>query len=70
MGTVGAGVFEIRLKDASGIFRVFYIIKVEYGILVFHSFKKKTQKTPVHEIASGQKRLREFLRELKDESEE
>src|ERR1700688_2668555 len=48
IGTVGPGVFEVRVKEPSGIFRAFYVVKVEHGILVFHAFKKKSQKTPKH----------------------
>ena len=31
--------------------------------LIFHAFAKKTQKTPQHEIALAQKRLKEMLDE-------
>lgn len=68
MITVASGVFEIRVKEASGIFRAFYLIRVKHGILVFHAFKKKTQKTPKHEIETAQKRLSLFLEELADET--
>ncbi len=64
MKTVAAGVFEIRLKDASGIYRAFYLIKTELGILVFHSFKKKSQKTPQHELETARLRLNAYLKEL------
>ncbi|MCC6277566.1 MAG: type II toxin-antitoxin system RelE/ParE family toxin [Oligoflexia bacterium] len=67
MSTVAPGVFEIRLKDASGIYRAFYLIKVKHGILVFHSFKKKSRKTPKQEIETGRQRLNTFLEELKNE---
>ncbi len=56
------------MKDASGIFRVFYVIESEDGILVFHAFKKKTEQTPQKEIETAQKRLKFFLEELADES--
>ena len=69
MRTVAAGVFEIRLKDVSGIFRVFYLIKTEHGIVVFHSFKKKSQKTPLHEIETARLRLNAYLMELNNEIE-
>ncbi len=69
MRSVAVGCFEIRLKSADGIYRAFYIIKTEYGILLFHSFKKKTQKTPRQEIETGKKRLRSQLEELEDEKD-
>lgn len=58
---VGSGVSELRLKDANGIYRVFYITKISDKILVFHAFKKKTQKTPALEIELARKRLAEVL---------
>ena len=67
MRSVAPGCFEIRLKGNDGIYRAFYIVKTEYGILLFHSFKKKTQKTPLQEIESGKQRLKKQLKDLKDE---
>lgn len=67
MPSVAKGCSEIRLKDTSGIFRVFYLIESEDGILVFHAFKKKTEQTPQKEIETAQRRLKIFLRELEDE---
>lgn len=58
---VGQGVEEIRLKDAAGIYRVFYLARIENCVYVFHAFQKKTQKTPQKEIDLGRKRLKEFL---------
>ena len=67
VSTIELGVFEVRIKEASGVFRAFYVIKSEYGILVFHAFQKKSQKTPKHEIELGRQRLRLFMDELKNE---
>lgn len=64
MKSIASGCFEIRLKGADGIYRAFYILKTEVGILVFHSFKKKSQKTPQREIDTGKIRLKDFLKEL------
>ena len=61
MPSVSQGVHELRVKDSAGIYRVFYYIKSEHGILVFHVFTKKTQKTPLREIELARKRLREML---------
>jgi len=67
MKSIAPGCFEIRLKGADGIYRAFYILKTEVGILIFHSFKKKSQKTPIKEIDTGKIRLKEFLKELSNE---
>jgi len=61
MPDVEAGAYELRVRDADGIYRVFYYLKSEKGILVFHAFTKKTQATPQREITLGKKRLWEML---------
>jgi phage-related protein len=63
MPAVGAGVHELRVRDRSGIYRAFYVVKLRHGVLVFHAFEKKTQRTPPHEIKLGKKRLREMIDE-------
>ncbi len=63
MPSVGKGVEELRIKDSSGAYRVFYYARLHDRVLVFHAFQKKTQKTPQHEIEMGQKRLKELLDE-------
>ena len=63
MPSVAAGVEELRVKDRSGAYRVFYHTRLADSVLIFHAFAKKTQKTPPHEIALAQKRLREMLHE-------
>ena len=63
MSPVAAGVEELRVKDRSGAYRVFYYTKVADSVLIFHAFAKKTQKTPPHEIALAQKRLKEMFDE-------
>lgn len=67
MRSVSPGCSEVRLKDSTGIYRAFFVIETEYGILLFHSFKKKTQKTPQKEIDTAKKRLKAFLEELENE---
>ena len=63
MAIVGAGVNEIRLKDAAGIFRVFYIARFMEAVYVLHCFQKKTQKTDPRDIELGKKRFRELVEE-------
>ncbi len=61
MPEVFSGAYELRLRDESGIQRVFYYTKSERGILIFHAFTKKTNRTPPDEIELGRKRLKEML---------
>jgi phage-related protein len=59
MPSVASGVYELRLKDKGSAVRIFYFVKLDDAILVFHGFQKKTQKTPQHEIVVAWKRLKE-----------
>jgi phage-related protein len=43
--TVGQGVYEIRVRDTAGAFRVMYVAKFPEAVYVLHAFQKKTQKT-------------------------
>jgi phage-related protein len=61
MPQVCVGAYELRFRDQSGIQRIFYYLKSEKGILIFHAFIKKTQKTPSHEIEIGRRRLEEMI---------
>ena len=42
MTTIGPGVREIRIRDASGAFRVIYLATLPDRVLVLHAFQKKT----------------------------
>jgi phage-related protein len=64
MPAVAAGVEELRIRDSAGAFRVFYFVRDARGIVVFHAFVKKSQKTPKDEIETGRKRLKELLDEF------
>lgn len=58
MKTVGAGVREIRIREASGAFRVIYLATLVDRVLVLHAFQKKTQQTPQKDIELAEKRLK------------
>lgn len=47
---IAAGVHELRVKDENTAVRVLYFVKLAESVIVFHGFKKKTQKTPKREI--------------------
>lgn len=61
MPAVARGVSELRVKGEDGIFHVFYYAASAPGVLVFHAFAKKTQRTPQLEIELSRKRLKELL---------
>ena len=55
----GEGLFELRLKGAEGIARVFYCTLVGRRIVMLHGFVKKSAKTPLRERALAEARLKE-----------
>lgn len=64
MATVGPGVQEIRIRDASGAFRVIYVAKFADAVYVLHCFQKKTEKTSKADLDLATKRYRDLLKEL------
>jgi phage-related protein len=65
MPTIGKGVWELRITDEAGQFRVIYIAKLKDAVYVLHCFQKKTQKTAQKDLDISQKRLCELLQGLK-----
>ena len=55
----GEGLFELRLKGADGIARVFFCTLIGRRIMMLHSFIKKSQKTPQRELEVARKRMKE-----------
>jgi phage-related protein len=62
MPTIGAGVREIRIGDASGAYRVIYIAALPDAIHVLHAFQKKTQKTAQRDLDLASRRLKDLQR--------
>ena len=61
MPTIGKQVYELRLKDSSGIYRVIYFIKKKDAIYMVHAFVKKDQKTPKKSLDLAKKRIGKLL---------
>lgn len=61
MPSIGKGVHELRLKDASGIYRLIYVFVGQSNVWLIHGFKKTTQQTPHKNIELAKKRLKEVL---------
>lgn len=55
------GLWELRIKQSSNNYRVFYFSIKDNKIVLLHGFKKKTQKTPKKEIEIAIKRKQDFL---------
>jgi phage-related protein len=56
---MGGGLFELRIKAAEGIARVFYCTVVDRRIVVLHQFVKKSEKTPPKELETARRRMKE-----------
>ena len=61
MGSVGAGVCEIRVHTDHE-HRVFYVAKYDDAVSVLHAFEKRTRKTRAADIALARQRLRQIPR--------
>lgn len=61
MPTVGAGVRELRIRDATGAFRVIYLANLADAVYVLHCFQKKTEKTAKTDLDLAARRYRELL---------
>ena len=59
----GEGLFELRLKGAEGIARVFYCTLVGRRIVMLHGFVKKSAKTPLRDRILAEARMKEVKHE-------
>ena len=57
--------WELRIKSASDISRIFYFVAVGKSIVLLHGFVKKTQKTPNREIETANNYLEDYQRRNK-----
>lgn len=55
----GDGLFELRLKGAEGIARVFFCTLIRQRVVMLHSFVKKGEKTPPRERRIAETRMKE-----------
>lgn len=62
MKTIGAGVREIRVRDASGAFRVIFIATLEDAVYILHAFQKKTAATSKRDLDLAIARFRDLMR--------
>ena len=60
----GEGLFELRLKGAEGIARVFFCTLVGKRIVMLHSFIKKSDRTPMREREVAETRMKEIKRAI------
>lgn len=56
---MGGGLFELRIKAAEGIARVFYCTVIGRRIVFLHQFVKKSAKTPPKELQIARQRMKD-----------
>ena len=57
--SMGEGLFEIRAKGKEGIGRAFFCTEVGNEIVILHAYIKKSERTPLNELAVARRRLKE-----------
>ena len=70
MGDKYKGLWELRIKFASNISRIFYFIPSGKTFILLHGFLKKTQETPEQELEKAKKYMDEYLRRLEQDEKE
>jgi phage-related protein len=65
MRTIGVGVREIRVRDASGAFRSVYVATFAEAIYVLHGFRTQSARTNKADIDPAARRCRALMVELK-----
>src|SRR5438270_11479390 len=58
MPDVGRGVYEIRVRERAGTFRVIYAARFAEEVYVLHAFQQKTAKTSRLDIEVAKRRYR------------
>ena len=57
---------ELRIRDSAGAVRIFYFTFTGRRIILVHGFIKKTEKTPLSEIETAEKRMNDFIDRQKE----
>lgn len=60
------GLWELRVKQASNIFRVFYFIYLKDTAVLLHAFTKKSNKTPTKELEIALSRMKDYISNNKE----
>lgn len=61
MPTIGGGVEEIRVWEASGTYRLIYTARLAEAVYVLHTFQKKTRATSSRDIEIARERFQQLM---------
>jgi phage-related protein len=62
MPSIGKGVEEIRVWEASGTYRIIYTARLADAVYVLHAFQKKTRTTSPRDIEVARERFQQLMR--------
>jgi phage-related protein len=62
MPSIGKGVYEIRVRDETGAFRVIYVSRLAEAIFVLHAFQKKSEATDKRDIELAKSRYNQITK--------
>lgn len=66
-GKYGKGLYELRIKFANDIARIFYFTYYNNKFVLLHGFIKKTMKTPSGEIEKAYEYMEDYKRRVQNE---
>jgi phage-related protein len=66
MPDISLRIYEIRISDRGASYRALYALRMQFGILIFHAFQKRSRKTPEREKKTARIRLEAFLKEIEE----
>ncbi len=58
--------WEIKFKGLDGNYRIAYVVISGARMVWLHAFKKKTPKTPIHDLDTALKRMKEVMNDEKN----
>ncbi len=61
-GKYGKDLYELRIKFANDIARIFYFTYINNKYVLLHGFIKKTVKTPLREIVRAEEYMEDYKR--------
>jgi phage-related protein len=61
------GLWELRIKFAGDISRIFYFMSDKNNFILLHGFVKKTEKTSKRELDTALRYMEDYKRRLKNE---
>lgn len=64
-GENNKGLYELRIRFAGDIARIFYFTYCNKKYVLLHGFIKKTMKTPTNEIERARKYMEDYKRRVK-----